>query len=182
MDLGSHPTVARFLQPERTPADFMVLHLHHAGFAPEQLPGSCKVPPTSFFTPGPGLIRALSRFMTVHYLSRKATHQFIKCLESLPNLHTLEVGSRQFEDRIRPHELKKAFVWRVKLPQIKTLIIPESAYPLLKRCPNVEDVVWVITDEPTTSDKFLRALPPSFRSKVKRLTIPLVLPCNPSRG
>ena len=72
-------------------------------------------------------------------------------------------------------------MWRFKLPQIKTLIIPESAYPLLKHRPNVEDVVWAIIDKPITSDKFLRALPPSFRSKVKRLTIPLVLPCNQCR-
>jgi len=118
--------------------------------------------------------------MTVHCLYSESSRQLVECLESLPNLHTLEIGP--LDDSLTVIRVKKALMWRTVLPQIKTLIIPEFAYPLLKRCPNVEDVVWVIIDKPITSDKFLRSLPPSYRSKVRRLTIPLVLPCNPSRG
>jgi len=126
------------------------------------------------------LIHDLSRFMTIHYLGPRCGNQFVKCLGSLPNLHMLEIGSPK-DGCSDPWLLEGALGRWVVFPQIKTLIIPESTYPLLKHCPNVEDVVWVITDKKITSDAFLRSLPPSSRSKVKRLTIPLVLPCNPSR-
>ena len=117
--------------------------------------------------------------MTVHFGYLEFSYDLVKCLESLPNLHTLEMWSS--EDTWDVRSLKRELKPWVVLPQIKTLIIPEHAYPLLKRCPNVEDVVCVIKDTPITSDKFLRSLPPGYRSKVKRLTIPLGLPCNPSR-
>ena len=116
--------------------------------------------------------------MTVHYLGSEATPQFVGCLMSLPNLHTLEIGLS--EAGSSACLLERALVWQVVLPQIKTLIIPETAYPLLKHCPNVKDVAWVIMDQPITSDAFLRSLPPSWCSRVKWLMTPLVLPMDPS--
>jgi len=97
---------------------------------------------------------------------------FVSCLASLPNLHTLEIGFGK--DNPYASILERALGW-LRLPQIKTLIIPESAHPLLKRCRNVEDVVWVIGDTPVTSSAFLRSLASNRDSKVRRLTIPLVM-------
>ena len=72
----------------------------------------------------------------------------------------------------------------VKLPQIKTLIIPPTAYPLLRRCCDVEDVVCMpirnqVVDPLYT--KFLRSLASRRGSKIKRLAIPLATWHNPSR-
>ena len=61
----------------------------------------------------------------------------------------------------------------VKLPQIKTLIIPPAAYPLLQHCRDVEDVAWVVGRQEKSSDKLLSSLAPNRHSKVKRLVIPL---------
>ena len=115
--------------------------------------------------------------MTVHLLGNQAVPQFVGCLKVLPNLHTLEIGSAEGDPD--PVLLKKALGW-IKLPQIKALIIPESAHPILKHCRNVEDVVYVIADKPVTSDEFLRSLTSSRGSKVKRLAIPIAFPGNPS--
>jgi len=116
--------------------------------------------------------------MTVHFLGNQAIRTFVNCLRVLPNLHTLEIGSAEGDPD--PILLKKALGW-IRLPQIKTLIIPESAHPLLKHCHNVEDVVWVIADKPVTNDDFLRSLTSNRGSKVKRLAIPIAFPGNPSR-
>ena len=102
----------------------------------------------------------------------------VRCLSFLPNLHTLEIGSS--DDGPDTALLKRA-LGRIILPQMKTLIIPESAHPLLRHCPNIEDVVWVIADKPITSDEFLQSLTSNGDSKVERLAIPLVLPGSPSR-
>ena len=102
---------------------------------------------------------------------------FIRCLESLPNLHTLEIGRA---DGSITTPLKNALK-RVKLPQIKTLIIPPEAYPLLQCCCDVEDVVCVIKDNTFSSDEFLGSLAANRDSKVRRLAIPLVSLGNPSR-
>jgi len=116
--------------------------------------------------------------MTVHFLGNRVICPFVECLGFLPNLHTLEIGSSESGPDTT---LLKTALERVKLSQIKTLIVPESAHPLLEHCPTVEDVVWVIMDKPITSDKFLRSLTSNWVPKVKRLTIPLVMPGNPSR-
>jgi len=114
----------------------------------------------------------------LHFLDDDAIRPFVRCLSFLPNLHTLQIGSmeRGLDDDL----LKKALGW-MRLPQIKTLIIPEAAHLLLEHCRNVEDVVWVIEDVRSYPDGFFRSLMPTSNSKVKRLTIPLVLPSNPSR-
>ena len=124
------------------------------------------------------LIRVFLRFMTLHFLGNQAIRPFVECLELLPNLHTLEIGSSENgPDTI----LLRDALGRVRFPQIKTLIIPESVHPLLKHCRNVEDVVWVIPDRPISPNEFLRSLTSNRFSKVKRLAIPLILPGNPSR-
>ena len=63
----------------------------------------------------------------------------------------------------------------IELPQIKTLILHHFAYPLLQHCPNVEDVACVVKYQIVPPDGFLRSLTSNRDSKVKRLTIPLVL-------
>ena len=111
-----------------------------------------------------------------------ALSKFVKCLGSLPNLHTLEIGQEDgyITPTLRNNALRLKFKG-VKLPQIKTLIIPPSAHPLLKQCPNVENVDWVIGDRNISSDEFLKSLASIRDSKIKRLAIPLVLQSYPSR-
>ena len=116
--------------------------------------------------------------MTVHFLDDGDIRPFVRCLLFLPNLHTLAIGSVDYDPNTA--SIRKA-LGRIRLPQIKILIIPESAHPLLKHCRNVEDVVWVIADRRGASDGLLRSLMSNRSSKIKRLTIPLVLPGNPSR-
>jgi len=126
---------------------------------------------------GLGLIRFLCRFMTLHSLWNVAKFPlFVECLESLPNLHTLAIGS---SDSYITNSLKNALK-RYKLPQIKTLILPPCAHPLLKRCCNAEDVDCVVTDRPVPSEKLLGFLASIRGSKVKRLAIPLVSSCDTS--
>jgi len=102
---------------------------------------------------------------------------FVRCLESLPNLHTLEIGE---VNRSIATPLKNALEG-IKLPQIKTLILPTAAYPLLQHCCNVEDVVCVVKYSTVSSDEFLGSLASNRDSKVRRLAIPLVSLGNPSR-
>ena len=97
---------------------------------------------------------------------------FVKCLKSLPNLHTLLIAC--VEDSITT-PLEKA-LRGVKLPQIKTLFLPPATYPLLKHCRNVEEVFCAFYRyETVPSDGFLRSLASNRESKIKRLAIPLVL-------
>jgi len=103
--------------------------------------------------------------------------KFVKCLGSLPNLHTLEIG-RADGDITAP--LEKALK-HVELPQIKVLILPPVVHPLLRHCHNVEDVVYVVMNMALLTDEFLGSLASNQNSKVKRLTIPLVSSGNPSR-
>jgi len=126
---------------------------------------------------GSGLICSLCRFMTLHSLWNVANLPlFVRCLESLPNLHMLEIG---WSDNYITTPLENALQGS-KLSQIRVLILPPSAHPLLKRCCNVEDVDCVVNDKPIPSDKFHDFLASIRGSKVKRLAIPLVLYCNTS--
>jgi len=100
-----------------------------------------------------------------------------RCLESLPNLHTLEIV-RASGPVTSP---LKGALRRVKLPQIKTLILPPVAHPLLRSCRNVEDIVCVVRYGIISSEEFLGSLEFNRDSKVKRLAIPLVWWINPSR-
>ena len=103
---------------------------------------------------------------------------FVKCLESLPNLHTLEI---QRADVSSGCLLKKALK-RIKFPQIKALILPPAAHSLLRHCHGIEELVCVrqaCINFP--SDTILGSLASNRDSKVKRLMVPLVSWTNPSR-
>lgn len=109
--------------------------------------------------------------MTFHRVWNESSTLFVECLVSLPNLHTLQIGWTS--DSISS-SLKDALKG-VKLPQIKTLIVPPGAHPLLRHCSDVEDVVCVVKDEPRSPDEILKSLASRQGSKVKRLAIPLIL-------
>ena len=68
----------------------------------------------------------------------------------------------------------------INLPQIKTLILPPAAHPLLQHCRDVENIICMV-DGTVPYKEFHRSLPSGRRSKVKRLAIPLVFWDNPTR-
>lgn len=108
-------------------------------------------------------------------IALRATHipLFVKCLEALPYLHTLEVaGSGSW---ISGHLM--AALSDVEFPEVKKLILHASVYPLLRKCPEVEDVVCLVLRDGERPDEFLESLP----SKVRRLAIPLTGWYQPSR-
>ena len=102
---------------------------------------------------------------------------FVKCLKSLPNLHTLEVGRM---DDMATIPLENALK-DVEFPQIKALILFPTAHPLLQHCRNVEDVACVLGYQDKSPDVFLQSLASIQDSKVKRLAIPLGVWVNVSR-
>ena len=104
-------------------------------------------------------------------------HSFVKCLKSLPNLRTLEMG---WMDDSVTIPLKKALKG-VELPQIKTLVLFPTAHPLLLHCCGVEDVACVAGYQTMPHDGFLRSFASTRDSKVKRLAIPLVMKSDLSR-
>ena len=131
-----------------------------------------------FIRPGSGLICVPQRFLTIHLTYEFTGPLFVECLESLPNLHTLEVP---WVDRRIANSLEVALN-RTKLPQIKTLVISPATHSLLRHCHGVEDVVCAVRDTPipTPSDTVFSSLTSNRNSIVKRLTIPLVSWANPS--
>ena len=110
--------------------------------------------------------------MTVYLVYKSSAFpEFVKCLKSLPNLHTLEIGQMDYY----PKGSLENELGRVKLPQIKTLILPPHAFPLLRSCRNVEDVVYVLVGSGIEFVKeFWESLASIQDSKVKRLTIPMI--------
>ena len=110
--------------------------------------------------------------MTVYMITwnQAVLPPFVRCVESLPNLHTLEIGMANI---FMTAPLKDALEG-VKLPQIKTLILPPAAHPLLQHCHNAEDVICVIEYYTGSSDEFFESLASNQDSKVKRLAIPLL--------
>jgi len=103
--------------------------------------------------------------------------KFVRCLQSLPNLHTLEIGQVDYY----PTPLLMNVLGHFELPQIKTLILHPTAYLLLSRCRNVEDVVYVFWGEAILFDELCGSFASNQDSRVKRLTIPLIPYKNPSR-
>lgn len=101
----------------------------------------------------------------------------VKCLQSVPNLHTLEIGRVDDSDTT----LLKNALKGVKLPQVKTLILPPAAHPLLRHCRDVENVVCAVRDRNGSPDGFFRSFASNREPKVKRLAIPLATWDNPSR-
>lgn len=102
--------------------------------------------------------------------------KFIECLESLPNLYTLEIGLVDYDTT----SLLGSALSHAELPQIKALILPPTAYPLLGKCRNAEEVVCVFTGADFLFDEFFESLASNPDSKVKCLTIPLLSSINPS--
>ena len=127
----------------------------------------------AFLYPWLWLIFVLRRFMAFCF-ERDTTlfFSFVKCLESLPNLHILSIGCVYGPNTT---SLAKALKG-VNLPQIKALTLHPALYSLLEHCPNVEDIVCRtrgITNP--FCDGFLRSLMSNQDSKLKRLSIPLAL-------
>jgi len=70
---------------------------------------------------------------------------FVECLAALPNLHTLEITSmfgRNVHALVTALENRKL---RLRLQQIRTLILPAEVHRLLRYCPNVEDLTCCAT-------------------------------------
>ena len=119
------------------------------------------------------IIVLLRRFIKI-YLSEygPATSLFVKCLQSLPNLHTLEIEWTSGNIGIA---LGGALA-NAEFPNIRTLIVPTTAYPLLRHCPGVENIVyvpswgWISTYHERDFFESLASIPDS---KVKRLVVPL---------
>ena len=115
----------------------------------------------------------------MHLLWKESTVPlFVKFLESLPNLHTLEI---MWADPRVTGPLEKALK-HIELPQIKTLIMHPATHPLLRHCHGVEDFVCVPRHKNANvpSDSILSSLASNRDSKVKRLAIPLDSWANPS--
>ena len=108
----------------------------------------------------------------VNLMFQSTVPLFVKCLWSLPNLHTLEVSWGNM--RITG-PLEKA-PEHIELPRINSLVIPPATHPLLRHCHGVEDLVRVVRYPPTStlSDGILSSLGSNRDSKVKRLAISLV--------
>ncbi|KDQ60173.1 hypothetical protein JAAARDRAFT_191574 [Jaapia argillacea MUCL 33604] len=81
----------------------------------------------------------LVRTVTVT-LTRYSVHRIlaalVSCLESLPNLHTLQVLHAHAQ---MTSALGQAFK-NVSLPSIRTVILPSCAHNIIKCCPEVRDV------------------------------------------
>jgi hypothetical protein len=67
---------------------------------------------------------------------------FARCLQSLPNLHTLELCHVHQAMTTR---IKTAFEG-VALPSVRTVVLPTIAHHVLRSCPNVEDVTCNVGD------------------------------------
>ena len=64
---------------------------------------------------------------------------------------------------------------RIKLPQIRTLILPPAAHSILRHCHNVEDVVYVARDITWPRYRFPKSLGSNRNSNIKRLAFSLIL-------
>ena len=132
-----------------------------------------EVLPRPFFLRGFGLTRILRRVVSLNVCFGSGFSFFVDCLQSLPNLRTLEIRWPD-HDEFFEEPLWNALK-RVNLPQIKTLTIPPTAHPLLRHCHELEDVDFVIVEGRTAcSDVILRSLASNQKSKIRRLAIPLL--------
>ena len=109
--------------------------------------------------------------MTVHLVHDNFTFsKFIKCLESLPNPHTLEIGQVDYH----PTGSLKNALGRVELPYIRVLILLPYTFPPTQSCRNAEDVVDVFIGGAVFFEEFCEFLAFNQDSKVKRLAIPMI--------
>ena len=103
-------------------------------------------------------------------LTKSTIPLFVECLESHPNIHTLEIPRAGMRITGPPERAPK----RIELPQVKTLIIPPPIHILLRHCNGVEDVVRVVRYMNTKipSERILSSLVSNRDSKVERLATP----------
>ncbi|KAF7378051.1 hypothetical protein MSAN_00229100 [Mycena sanguinolenta] len=80
-------------------------------------------------------VRVFSVSLSSHHIAT-AVSSFAKCLASLPNLDTLHILYLQSQWE---RNVTAAFK-TVKLPAVKTIILPSHAHGILRACPNVRDV------------------------------------------
>lgn len=78
-----------------------------------------------------------------------ALHSFVKRPNSLPNLHSLEIRCSEYDYIPAPLETE---LKGIKLPPIRTLILPLTGHPLLQHCCDVEDVVLAVEHGITYAD------------------------------
>jgi len=130
------------------------------------------LPLCPFSFPGSGLTCILRRVVSLDVAFKSGFPVFIEFLQSLPNLHTLEV--RWWDPYDFFGEPLGNVLKRVKLPQIRTLIIPPAAHPLLRYCHELEDINLVIVEGwMGYSDSVHRSLASNQNSKIRRAAIPL---------
>lgn len=80
----------------------------------------------------------LRRSVTVSLLHSPAHYtlkQFARCLESLPNLHTLQILSCSYSDKPLETEFKNK-----TYPTVKTVVLPPIAHPIVSSCFAVDKV------------------------------------------
>ena len=73
--------------------------------------------------------------------TKKVVELFVKCLTTLPNLHTLEIVSIWRTEAVDAFQtaLRKEKP-RFQLQRVRRLILPPAAHRLLGCCPSVEDL------------------------------------------
>jgi len=90
----------------------------------------------------PVILDSVMSVTVTRYRMDEILPAFANCLQSLPNLHTLELRHVNQEMTMK---IKKAFEG-VTIPSIRTVVLPTVAHNILRSCPNVEDVICIVGD------------------------------------
>ncbi|KDQ60174.1 hypothetical protein JAAARDRAFT_125597 [Jaapia argillacea MUCL 33604] len=106
------------------------------------------------------LVRIVTVTLT-RYSTGRILPALVSCLESLPNLHTLQVVHAHAQ---MTSALGKAFE-NVSLPTIRTVILPSCAHNIIKCCPEVRDV----TCNEDDGSKLIGSLVKGGCNKVERI-------------
>lgn len=88
------------------------------------------------------LVRSVMSVTVTRYRMDIILPAFAECLDSLPNLHTLELCHVH---QTMTTKIKNAFE-EVIMPSVRTVVLPTAAHHLLRSCPNVEDVTCTLGD------------------------------------
>ena len=88
----------------------------------------------------------------------KTPGRFVKCLTTLPNLHTLEIVSMQGDEKIQSFAIAlERTGTQLQVREVRTLVLPPTAHQLLRHCPNVEDLTCCATEPDEDSVESLAA-------------------------
>jgi len=118
----------------------------------------------------PTLCLTVQRTLVVNFAhgSDRVRILFVECLTALPNLHTLEITS------MRDHNVQ-VFVTaledrklRLRLEQVRTLVLPAEAHRLLRYCPNVEDLACCAT---APDEAFVQSIVTDGLNHITKLSI-----------